>query len=867
MRSIRRVSTGLSGVDTVVDFLRLGDNVVWQVDSLEAYSLVVDEFVKQAVSDNRRILYIQFGNHLPLLDEDELRKAEADFQVYHLDASMGFESFTSTIYQIITTEGLHAFYVFDCLSELQKYWCSDLMTGNFFQVTCPYLFQLDTVAYFALYRNAHAQDTVARIREITQVLLNLYTIDNQYYLHPLKVWERYSPVMFLPHLLTKDSAQCITDSASSAELFSRLQIHTRKLDYWDISFEEAKPYLQFSLSEQSNVKENLLNLLVGKGSRITSMSREYFTLEDLIQIEDREIGTGYIGGKSVGMLLARKILETQTPDICENFLEKHDSYYIGSDVFYTYIVQNGCWSLRMKQKTEEGYFSAAPLLGEKLLTGDFPTSIKEQIMVMLEYFGQSPIIVRSSSLLEDNFGNAFAGKYDSVFCPNQGTPEERYETFMEAVRTVYASTMSREALEYRLNRGLAQKDEQMALLVQRVSGDYHGDYFFPHCAGVGNSSNLFVWDKNTDPAKGMLRLVFGMGTRAVDRVNTDYPRIITLDRPERPPLLAYGDERKFSQHYMDVINLEENKFETIPIEKASKLPLKANPRIFMEPDYELARHFRETGQRDRIIPDIVNFSRLLRHTDFPKTMERVLSVLSDTYDYPVDIEFTCNFDQHEKYRINLLQCRPLQTRGLGKSVDFPEKPDSNRCYFSSTGNFMGGNVRLPVHYIIFVKIIPYLELTESQRYAIANQIGALNQLLKNKHAVLIGPGRWGTTTPALGVPVRFTDLCHMDAICEVSYDNLGLMPELSYGSHFFQDIVESDIFYTALFQNRRDVHFNEKKILSQPNILATLLAHSTEEKIYTNVIHVAEVKEDGVEIFSDIVKQKSICTERQNPSL
>jgi pyruvate,water dikinase len=862
MRSIRHVSTGLSGVDTVVDYLRLGDNVVWQVDSLEAYSLVVDEFVKQAVNDKRRLLYIQFGNHPPLLDESELKKQDADFQVYHLDAGMGFESFTSAIYQIITAEGHHAFYVFDCLSELQQYWCSDLMTGNFFQVTCPYLFELDTVAYFALYRNAHAQDTVARIREITQVLLNLYTIDNQYYLHPLKVWERYSPVMFLPHLLTGDTAQCITDSASSAELFSRLQIYTRKLDYWDISFEEAKSYLRSPLSEQTPIKENLLNLLVGKGSRITSMSREYFTLEDLIQIEDREIGTGYIGGKSVGMLLARKILEIQTPGICKKFLEKHDSYYIGSDVFYTYIVQNGCWSLRMKQKTEDGYFSTAPLLGEKLLTGNFPTSIKEKIMVMLEYFGQSPIIVRSSSLLEDNFGNAFAGKYDSVFCPNQGAPEERYETFMEAVRTVYASSMSREALEYRLNRGLAQKDEQMALLVQRVSGDYHGDYFFPHCAGVGNSSNLFVWDKNTDPSKGMLRLVFGMGTRAVDRVNTDYPRIITLDRPERPPLIAYGDERKFSQHYMDVINLEENQFETVPVEKAANLPLKANPRLFMEPDYELARQFRETGQRDRIIPDIVNFSRLLRHTDFPQTMEKVLSVLSGTYDYPVDIEFTCNFDHQENYRINLLQCRPLQTRGLGKSVDFPERPDNAHCYFSSSGNFMGGNVRLPVHYIIFVKIIPYLELTESQRYAIANQISTLNRLMKNKHAILIGPGRWGTTTPALGVPVRFTDLCHMDAICEVSYDNLGLMPELSYGSHFFQDIVESNIFYTALFQNRRDVLFNESKILSQPNILDSLLSGSIEEKIYDNVIHVAEVKAAGVELFSDIIKQKLICIER-----
>lgn len=862
MKSMERVSTGLQGADTVIDFLRLGDNVVWQVDSLEAYSFAVDEFARQAVSEGRRLLYIHFGSHPRLLDESALKNAGADFQVYPIDASMGFESFTSAVHQIITTEGRYAFYVFDCLSELLQYWCSDLMTGNFFQVTCPYLYELDTIAYFGLYRNAHAQDTVARIREVTQLLLNLYTIDQQYYLHPLKVWERYSPVMFLPHLLTKGTAECITDSTSTAELFSRLQIQTKKLDYWDISFEEAKPYLNAPVSEQAYIKENLLNLLIGKRSRITSLSREYFTLNDLIQIESREIGTGYIGGKSVGMLLARKILETQSPGICTEHLEMHDSYYIGSDVFYTYIVQNGCWRLRMKQKTEEEYFSAAPKLREKLLSGHFPTTIKEQIMVMLEYFGQSPIIVRSSSLLEDNFGNAFAGKYDSVFCPNQGTPEERYHVFMEAVRKVYASTMGREALEYRQNRGLAQKDEQMALLVQRVSGDYHGNYFFPHCAGVGNSSNLFVWDKTTAPSKGMLRLVFGMGTRAVDRVNTDYPRIVTLDKPERPPLLAYGDERKFSQHYVDVINLEENKFQTIPLEEAAGLPLKTNIRLFLEPDSELARYFRETGQRGRKIPDIANFARLLRHTDFAKTMDHILTVLSGIYDYPVDIEFTCNFNKQENYRVNLLQCRPLQTRGLGKTIELPEKLDKSQCYFTSTGNFMGGNVRLPVHYIIFVKIEPYLELNEQQKYAIANQIGTLNRILKNKHAILIGPGRWGTTTAALGVPVRFTDLCNMDVICEVSYENLGLMPELSCGSHFFQDIIESNIFYAALFQSDPNVYFNEEKILRKENILDSLLAESKEEIIYSDVIHVIDTKEDGSEIYSDIIKQKLICTDK-----
>ena len=174
-------------------------------------------------------------------------------------------------------------------------------------------------------------------------------------------------------------------------------------------------------------------------------------------------------------------------------MEPHDSYYLGSDVFYTYIVHNKFWRLHIHQKTKQGYFKLAPQLEQAFLSGSFPEAIRLQFIRMLEYFGQRPIIVRSSSLQEDAFGNAFAGKYDSFFCPNQGSPEDRYDAFLEAVRKVYASVMSQEALEYRKNRGLSGEDEQMALLVQRVSGDYHGKYFFPHCAGVGNSSNLFVW--------------------------------------------------------------------------------------------------------------------------------------------------------------------------------------------------------------------------------------------------------------------------------------------------------------------------------------------------------------------------------------
>lgn len=327
-------------------------------------------------------------------------------------------------------------------------------------------------------RNFHTYNTIAGIRETTQLLLDLYQINDKIYIHPLKVWQRYSPTMFFPHFINDQEAICITSSSDASELFNSINRGEIRLDHWNTIFNKAKRMLNSPNKYQETVKKRLMHMLIGSDSRMFQLCDRYFTLKDILDIASREIGTGFIGGKSVGMLLARKILETDKGDLFTQYMESHDSFYIGSDVFYTYIVQNGWWRLRTKQKTPEGYYCYAAELKEKLLHGSFPKDIQEQFVQMLEYFGQSPIIIRSSSLLEDNFGNAFAGKYESVFCVNQGTPKERYEAFEQAVRTVYASTMNEDALNYRMNRGLAQQDEQMAILVQRVSGDRYGDYFF-----------------------------------------------------------------------------------------------------------------------------------------------------------------------------------------------------------------------------------------------------------------------------------------------------------------------------------------------------------------------------------------------------
>ena len=843
-----RAGTGITGFDKAIDQLRLGDNVVWQVDSVTDYKHIVDPYVTESLRDKRRLVYIRFGSHDPVIDN------ESGIISYKLDPAIGFESFANQIHFLMRKEGRKTFYVFDCLTDLLEYWHSDLMIGNFFKVVCPYLYELDTIAYFAIKRNKHTYSSIAGIRETTQLLLDLYRVNDNYYIHPLKVWERYSPTMFFPHLIQGEQATSITSSTEAAELFSDIDRAEERLDNWNIILQEAKNTLSSSPGKQEAARKKLMAMLVGHDSKMVDLCDKYFTLRDLLTIGFREVGTGFIGGKSVGMLLARKIIEVEGGEQINASMEPHDSFYLGSDIFYTYVVQNGWWKLRTRQKTKEGYYQYAPEFKEKLLTGKFPQNIQEEFIQILEYFGQSPIIVRSSSLLEDSFGNAFAGKYESVFCVNQGSLEDRYKAFENAIRTVYASTMNEDALQYRMNRELSDKDEQMAILVQRVSGDHYQDLFFPHIAGVGNSSNLYVYDDSIDMEAGMLRMVFGLGTRAVDRTVSDYAKIVTLDKPHRLPLMYAKDKKKFAQRDVDLLCLSENRHTSRRWREVSNLDIKVDKMLFATPDYEMERRMRDLGSPNKTAPLILDFQTLLEKSPFPHVMKDILSLLSEAYDYPVDIEFTANFSGLDHFKMNLVQCRPLQTRGLGPSVDLPRISDEQNHIFSSKGHFMGGNARLAIEYVVYVDPSTYATLDQQGKYAIARQIGKINTALKGHQIMLIGPGRWGTTTPSLGVPVHFSEISHMSVICEIASAEAGFMPEVSYGSHFFQDLVESGIFYVAIFDGQEQVRFYPEKIQGHKNLLLSLLPDT--EK-YRPVIHVAQVP--GMEVLSDIITQRVMC--------
>lgn len=837
-------TTGLPGLDQMLQGLRPGDNVVWQVDTIDDYLPFVRPFWEAARKQGRSLTYFRFARHRELIGPDQ------GGTVYRLRPEVGFEKYLTEILDIIERNGKGACYVFDWLSDLAADWYSDRMLGNFFLIACPYLYDLDTIAYFALRKHQHSFHATDGISRTAQVILEVYRKKNQLFIHPQKVWQRYSPTMYMLHSWEGAEFRPVTSSALTTEILASvpqpwLDFSIHRLGVWTRTFRQAQGTLNAIKNRKKSAAEaeaffyRICRMVVSRDQRFIRLVRQYLDLADLIEIMKRMIGTGLIGGKTLGMLLARAILKKTDPRWAE-LLEVHDSFFVGTDVFYTYLVQNGCWWLRRRQKDFNLFLERAGEARQKMLEGIFPQYIQDQFSEMLEYFGQSPIIVRSSSLLEDNYGNAFSGKYESVFCASQGTPQQRLEAFMAAVRTVYASTMSPEGLLYRRHHGLLDQDEQMALLVQRVSGEMHGNQFFPQVAGVGFSFNPFVWHEDIDPQSGFLRLVFGLGTRAVDRTEDDYPRLVALNAPQKRLESQPNDVRQYSQKRVDVLDLQANQLLTCDVETAAQHLPPSVWEMFAEWDENYVSQMRAMN-RPPGFSWVLGFERLLSQTNFPSDLRAMLRILQEAYDHPVDIEFTVNFFLDGTYRINLVQCRPFQVKilGEGSRVKFPSAVPAERLLLTSRGPIVGHSLATRIDRLVCVVPAVYGQMSVSQRYSVARAIGRVTHQAMDhgKTLMLMGPGRWGTSMPSLGVPVSFAEIETVSVLCEIALMREGLIPDVSLGTHFFNDLVEMDMLYLAV-SPEKDGHVLNLELLSQaPNRLAELWP---EDREWADAIRVIE---------------------------
>ena len=855
MAAFDRIKSGISEMDTALDNIRLGDNVVWRVSDLSEFKLFMEPYIKQAIEDKRNIIYFRFASHEPLLEESPYIK-KIDVPLSHR-----FETFTVDIHNEIEKAGRDAFYVFDCLSELQTAWATDLMMGNFFRVTCPFLFILDTVAFFPIIRGKHSVQAINKILDTTQLFLDVYSDKKNVYVRPEKVWNRNSDTMFLPHTYNPASGEFrpILDGVKSSRFYQALGLAQRSAeeqysDSWEKFFIRVKMLRENGIDITKECSR-MCNIMMTRDTKMREMVKKNFTPEDYFAVRDHMVGTGMIGGKTCGMLLARAIIRNKEPDISE-VLEPHDSFYVGSDMYYTYIVDNNLWNLRIKQRIEEGYFALAKEFADKLMEGRFSDAMREQFVRIIEYYGQDPYIIRSSSILEDGFGNAFAGKYESVFCANRGSLEERLNEFEHAIKVVYASSMSLSALDYRKRRGLDGRDEQMALLIQRVSGSYYGSYYMPCAAGVGYSYSPYRIMKDTDPTAGMLRLVMGLGTSAVDRTEGSYPRIVNLDMPEKSSYSSSADKHKFSQGKAEVINMTTRELEKMSYEMIEQDIPKYLEKILLEHDTEAESRLREMGRRREV--KFISCKGLVANAPLMDQMRRMLHCIQEEYEYPVDTEFTINISENGEYSIDLLQCRPLQVQKGKTGNVVPEDIPEERILLESVGASMGISKTSSLDLIVYVDPVKYYELPFKDKDLVAKLIGKINWHFRDmdKHMMLIVPGRVGTTSPELGVPTSFADISAYDIICETEESRAGYNPELSYGSHIFQDLVEAEILYTAIFQGEKTKHYSPEKL----EISKDLIGELEFSDVLEGVVHVYDVSDRKCEIYNDVAGEHLLIT-------
>lgn len=581
--------------------------------------------------------------------------------------------------------------------------------------------------------------------------------------------------------------------------------------------------------------------LISDQLELLGIAKNHLRIRDFEDITRRIIGTddgmGRIGGKAGGMLLAYSILreaESESNDFLRVAIP--ESYYLRSDVVEDFLRLNRLEEYRsQKYKPIDDVQREYPLIRGVFRNGDFPLKIVHQLRRILDRLGTHPLIVRSSSLLEDRVGTGFCGKYASIFLPNQGPLERRLRALLGAVAEVYASMLAPDPILYRREHNLIDYVEQMAILIQKVVGVPFGDYFLPTFAGVAFSRNEFRWSPRIRREDGMARLVIGLGTRAVDRSGSDYARILALAEPTLRPESTVDEIRRCSQRFVDTLDVASNKMRTLRFTE-----LVRDDRDFPMLDRMVSRYeegglYEPTGLRVDANPDdlCITFEKLLRATPFANRLRDMLCRLEDAYNAPVDLEFASDGE-----RLYILQCRTQSLAAESGPVTLPTNLPEKDIIFDAHRFVRTGSVR-NIEYIVYIDPADYdAAASHDRRVAIAHAVGRINRALAEKAFILIGPGRWGTRDVRLGVPVGYADINHCKVLIEVARASGGFAPEVSFGTHFFQDLIEADILYLPLYPDDPGTRFNHAFLSQEANVVAELLPADAE---FANVIRVIDV--------------------------
>ncbi len=601
-----------------------------------------------------------------------------------------------------------------------------------------------------------------------------------------------------------------------------------------------------SPSDDTNVRVALTRRFLTDRLSFVAVAKKYLGVHDFDRLLRRVVGpaqgTGTVGGKAAGLFLASHILrqDGRGNPLLENIKVPH-AWFVTSDGLFDFVHYNSLEDTQsFKYQTVEEIRHNYPYMEQVFKNSFFSPGMVNKLRMALDDLGEDPLIVRSSSLLEDSEGSAFSGKYRSLFLVNQGSREERLEALMDAIAEVYASIFGPDPIQYRRERGLLDFMEEMGIMIMRVVGTRVGKYYFPAFAGVAFSANEFRWSPRLRREDGVLRIVAGLGTRAVDRIGEDFPTMVSPGQPGLRVNVTPDQVIRYAQRYIDVLNLETGRFESPDIhevirEVGDDFPLLE--KIVSVCSGEML-HKPLGGLLDVASDDlVVTFAGLLEDSDFVRQMNLLLKTIESAIGMPVDVEFA-----HDGKDLHILQCRPQSRADASARVPIPTWISEERKLFSARKYVSTAQVA-GVRYVVYVVPEEYGRLSSAEEMAAVGEVvSRLNHLLPRRQFILVGPGRWGSRGDiTLGVRVTYADISNSAMLIEVARKKGNYVPDLSFGTHFFQDLVEAKIRYLALYPDEPGILFNEKFFAGSPNLLEELLPEAGNLARVVRVIDVREV--------------------------
>ncbi len=504
------------------------------------------------------------------------------------------------------------------------------------------------------------------------------------------------------------------------------------------------------------------------------------------------IGSGSMGGKAQGLIDIDKVLKNDiNAEMYSNItVDIPAMTVIRSDVFDAFMKQNKLDEIAFSDATDDRIahaFQKASLPFEIL--GDLRSLITQV---------NTPLAVRSSSMLEDSQHEPFAGIYGTKMTPNnQPDTTSRFNKLVEAIKYVYATTYFKVAKDYMKATTHNTEDEKMAVIIQEVIGDKHGERFYPELSGVARSYNFYAFG-NSSPEDGIVSLALGLGKTIVDgglswSFSPAFPKA-------DPPFGSISDMLKNTQNDFWSVNMGK----APAYDPVNETEYMVNNNIIDAEGDSTLKYLASTldSRSGRIItgigkngPRLLNFAPILRLDNIPLVglISNMLKACESAVGATVEVEFAMTFHNDKPHRLGFLQVRPMVVSTEEVEVA-PEELKGENILCSSVGVLGNGTNNL-ITDIVYVKVN---EFDAGLTYKVAADLEKVNEklIIEKRPYLLMGYGRWGTSDAWAGIPVDWGQISGAKVIVEAPLT--GMNSELSQGSHFFHNVTGFGVLYFSI---------------------------------------------------------------------